>query len=534
MGTTLLGNSTGIRRWTFAHAVAWTYQRSRSLHAIDANLVKKFRKPPGIVKRFLSGVAAVFSSWLGAYSSTDPRRKILSEWAVQRATANQALAYNIPKLVSQCRQLERTTSSARAVIEGLKTDIIGTGIDVEPDTGDDALNEKLKKAWLSWCEHASADGRSLWELQYQTPGELACGGCIIWRKVILPERVKDGLLPFAITPYEPEWFAPVAVAPLEKDNIFVMGKEVDKFNRDKYFHFIDPQYANLGAVYGTGERVPAEEVIHGFENRRPFQTHGEPWLAVAIERIKQEEDLVSIELRAANNTAAVAVAITSEYHPDETSDADSEENKEAVTDLTPGIVARLFPGESVETIENKRPNQLIDPFRRMLQSDIAASCRTSVKWLRKDYSSATFMNTRMEQNDMTRMHKQTQVWLGKFIASEPYKAVFPWLLMSIGMEVPKDPKALRRLMQHKLMPDLPDYVDPVKDVEGAVLAIENNLSTIEEQCAIRGKDYRKILEQREIENKKLEQSGLMMASDKQAAAKADAADDKKKQETADK
>ena len=47
--------------------------------------------------------------------------------------------------------------------------------------------------------------------------------------------------------------------------------------------------------------------------------------------------------------------------------------------------------------------------------------------------------------------------------------------------------------------DRPKYVDPEKDSKAADFQVKNGLSTIEEECAARGKDYRKIREQRQKE-----------------------------------
>ncbi len=476
--------------------------------------------------KFLKRLISAAIGQNSAYSSTDHARRLLEGWRIARGSSNETLAPNLQTLIAQCRHLERTTTTARSVVEGHKADIIGTGIDVEPDTGDQTLDKLIKPEWLLWAECASVDGRSLWELQHQAVGELDCAGAILWRKVVIPDRIEKGLIPFAIMAYEPEWLCPFAVAAIAPGTRFVEGIEVDKFNRPIAYHLADPCQD-----YGTGrsgERVLASEIIHGFEARRPLQAHGEPILAPAVERIKQEEDLVSIELKAAKNTSALAVAITSKYHPDETSDGSTGSDAEAVTDMSPGSVVRLFPDEDVKTISNNRPNQLIDAFRKMLQGDVAGACRTAVKWLRKDYSGATFMNARLEQLDNKRMHAPTQQWLGRFIASAPYESVLPWIMLRLGRSLPSDPRANRAMLRHKLMPDSPGYVDPVKDEEGAVNRIRDNLSTLQEEAAALGKDWRKIIEQRKLENDELKKAGLNFAADAQIVADAAIAKDQAK------
>lgn len=454
------------------------------------------------LKRAVRTALSPLAGWLGAYNSTDPRRKILDLFKVQKATADQALAYNLPNLVNQCRHLERNSPQARAIIEGLVADIVGTGIDIAPDTGSEPRNEKIRKAWLEWAECAGANGESLWELQSQAMREVASAGALLWRYVVLPERAKLGHLPLAILPLEVEWLSAIEVASVPTGNRFVNGIETDKLGRPIAYHLLDPNYANDAS---KGERVPADQICHGFEKRRPYQAHGEPWLAPLVERLQQEEQIVKIELKSAEIASNFAVAIESEYHDDQTSDDD---DTDAVTDVSPGTVVRLFPGEKANQIQSNRPNSQLAPFRDMLHKDLAAGGRVARKWLDRDYSSATFMNTRMEQADSKRMHKPTQAWLARHVASGPYLRALRWILLTAGQALPEAGPAMKKLQSHKVLPDLPEYVDPLKDGEAALQNVNGNLSTLEDECSSRGKDWQKIAEQRAKEKEFLDGLGL--------------------------
>ncbi len=462
-------------------------------------------KRDGWFRRAVRTALSPLSGWLGAYSSTDPRRKFLEFLNTKKSTADQALAYNLPSLVNQCRHLERNSPQARAIVEGLAADVVGTGIDIAPDTGSEPRNDKIRKAWLEWCECAGVNGESLWELQSQAMREVVTSGSMLWRYVVLPERSKAGHIPLAILPLEVEWLSAIEVVNVAPGNRFINGIETDKLGRPIAYHLLDPNYANDAS---KGERVPADQICHGFEKRRPYQAHGEPWLAPLIERLHQEEQLVKIELKSAEIASNFAVAIQSEYHDDQTSDGD---DTDAVTDIAPGTVTRLFPGESANILQSSRPNQLVAPFRDMLHKDLAAGGRVARKWLDRDYSSATFMNTRMEQADSKRMHKPTQNWLARHVASGPYLRALRWILLTNGQALPEPGPAMKKLQAHKVLPDLPEYVDPLKDGEAALQNIGGNLSTLEDECSSRGKDWQKIAEQRAKEKEFLDGLGLTPA-----------------------
>src|SRR4051812_17899888 len=125
------------RGWPLAHVLARAHQGS-------GRTVKR----PGLIRRSISAALGSMAGWLGAYNSTDPRRKILELFKVQKATSNQALGYNLPNIVNQCRHLERNCPSARAISEGWVADVVGTGIDVAADTGSSARDKVIRDAWL--------------------------------------------------------------------------------------------------------------------------------------------------------------------------------------------------------------------------------------------------------------------------------------------------------------------------------------------------------------------------------------------------
>jgi len=56
-------------------------------------------------------------------------------------------------------------------------------------------------------------------------------------------------------------------------------------------------------------------------------------------------------------------------------------------------------------------------------------------------------------------------------------------------------------------------IDELKETQAAALRLKYNLSTLEDEIARTGKDWRKVLIQREKEQKELEARGLLMEVD---------------------
>ncbi len=452
-----------------------------------------------------SGAVAVLSGFQSAYNSTDPRRKFLDGWRPPQASANQSVSYNLSVLVNQCRHVARTTPLGRSVCEGFKADVVGTGISLLPRSGDEALDKILLKGFLEWAEHAGINGESLWELQWQAAGEYVEAGAVLWRILIMKERLAEGKYPLVILPLDVEWLSEIAVGPVAAGCTFVRGIEQDKYGRPQFYHIRNPEFGfgGISDFSSRGERIPASEIIHSFERRRALQTHGEPLLAPAIERIYQDGELVTIELKAANNTAAMAVAITSDFH-DDAEDADGN----PVTDIPLGATVRLHPGEKAEAIHMERPNQLIAPFRSTIRGDVAASCRVSQYWLDRDSSRANYSSARMDQLLSKRLLNPLKQIAGTALAGRPYEMLIEWIMLRAGKSMPMNPQALHQLMAHEIRPDQPEYVDPLKDAEAAAFAIQNNLTTLEKSLADRGMDMSIVLAQRAKENAQLAALGL--------------------------
>ena len=130
--------------------------------------------------------AGKLTGFLGGYNATDPRRKIIDpQVALSRGktTANQLLNGNLSQLRSYCRDLERNNPTARACVEGLSALVVGSGIGLEPDTGDEALDERISEFFKEWCSHCGSNGESIEYLMHLGFREVVVAGESLWRIV---------------------------------------------------------------------------------------------------------------------------------------------------------------------------------------------------------------------------------------------------------------------------------------------------------------------------------------------------------------
>ncbi len=431
----------------------------------------------------------------GTYPSTDPLRNILPSFMrlIRNPPVHEKMQRSLPHLIAQCRYLESAVGAARGIVEGAKADLVGTGIDVEPKCEDTEMRTILREAWLEWVEDCTADGRSLWECQRMARAEWMVAGANIWVWRVLPERLAAGKLPLVIQELEVEWLSDRPLEAVPPENTFVAGVEIDALGRPLWYHIRSPDTV-LGNV---GERLPAAIVDHGFERRRPRQARGEPEFTPVIERLQQDDQLVTVELKAANNTAAPSFVMKV-----------GSPNSTGEVTLAPGSTAEIAREDDVLCFKNERPSEKISPFRAVLRGDEAAATGVSQQWIDRDSGRASYSASRMDELFTERLNAPKRNLFGRFTASRPYIRLVPWILLRRGIPMPKDPKAVADLFRHELMPDEAESVDRIKSAEASQLEIMLGLTTREIEAGRRGRDWRKIIEQQAIEKAACEQAGL--------------------------
>lgn len=467
-------------------------------------------------KRALVGSMRVFgraaATWTAAqvgigsgYVVTDPSRKVLSKnRRPMDATANELLAGSLTQLRSYSRNATRNNPTARAAVDGLRALIVGSGIALEIDTDDATADKILRKEWQEWVASCGTDGRDLYQLQNNGAGEVIEAGELLWRMVIVPERIKQGLIPLAVLPLEAEWLDETVAGMLgvNQDGSMQVGPiRLNKLGNPIDYRIRNPEMSMMFAA----ETVQAKDIVHVFEKRRSMQARGEPWMAPIIEVMQQERDLVDAELAAAVTCSSLGIAITSQNHDplDTTEDGDADD---PAASLRLGGVARLFPGEQITAFSHNRPGQQIAQFRQMLRGDIAGAMRLPQRFLDRDVSRANYSSMRADMIDTERMLAPVREWFGQATAGRLLKEVMPFLCAKAGIAMPKK-------WTYRLLPDGQPYVDPTKDVAASKDAIAGGLSTHEAEVAKKGGDYKLVWAQLAKEKAEAKALGLDFADE---------------------
>ncbi len=440
-----------------------------------------------------------------AYQAADPRARTPVRWLAANGTADNLLIPSLPVLIARSRDALRNHPAYQGAIAGRTANVVGTGIGVEADSGDDSLDELLTDGFESWAESASVDGRSLWELQDIAYRERLVVGGFLWRWVVDGERAARGLIPDCLLELDVEWLSQVPLEPIPKDCRFAGGITFDKFKRPKRYHLRNPDI-----IQGVpGEVVDADQIIHGYKVTRPGQTRGEPEGSASLLWLWNGHSLIEAELRAAVTGAAPSVVVKASdggasmgigtganaASPGVSTGGSASAIPALGPTLPSGAVAGLFPGESIEVVENKRPSQQIFPFLKSMWGVVAGAFGIGRRWIDRDASDASYSSQRADQQDTRRQLEPDQYHFGRHVALLVYRRIAPLVAAAAGRPLPANPVRRERLLRAHIQPDGWPYVNPLEDIQAQILAVASGFSTYNDEVTKRGGSLRRMWRQ---------------------------------------
>ncbi len=485
---------------------------SRSRRATLRTVARNWWRAATFQKRGLYDAVASTMDFVGlagggGYQVLDSGRQIINGLSKMLASysANELANLSLPQLRSLCRRLDRDNSTARSACDAFVAEVVGTGIALEPDTGNPQHDARLKPILDDFWRGCDITGRrSIYDLQTEAGRSWFLAGEHLWRMPIVPSLLDEGRdLPVFVLPLDSEWLA--HDVPDRQDDAItcVAGIELTKWGRPVVYRLRNPEAGTWKEV----ERVPAAEICHGFEHRRPLQNRGEPGMAPVIERIHQEGDLIDTELKSAINCSAMSVVITSQYHGDpDTGTSDSQRtdgtSSSPARDIPPGTVVELNEGEDAKAFSHDRPGQQIKEFVGLLRGSIAAACRVSKRWLDRVYDQS-WSSQRADAQDTQVLIGQLREALGHATIGDVYLRILPFACARAGIPVPAR-KAYR------LLPDGQPYINPVDEIKAIGMAISQGLTTWEKEIAKRGGDRLETWKQLAKEYQEAEALGLKL------------------------
>lgn len=430
--------------------------------------------------------------------------RLTDDWIASVLSADQAIKRDLRKLRDRSRALVRDFSYASRFVQACAENIAGphgVTLQVRASTASGdfkrSLNDEVEEKWAEWCEpeHCTVDGRlSLCDVEHVLCETLPQDGAFLVRMV---PGYPGNKFRFALQILDADQLDhELARAPGAGANEIRMGVEVDRWGKIVAYHIWNQHPTDYGRGVRLRDRVPAEQIIHGYIVRRPGQTHGVPWFAP----VTLDERMLQGFQEAAVTNARVGASKTFflTQDPDKVDAPASGLESSLSMDIEPGVGQLLPPGYGVADHDPTYPNNEFDPFTKAILGSIATGLRVSHMTLTGDLKGANYSSMRaglLPERDAWRL---LQGWFTRTFHRRVYRAWVETAVLAGALDVP--PREMERVLRSaRWMPRGFPWVDPDKDITARLKEVDAGVNTLTNICAENGRDFEEIIAERQRE-----------------------------------
>lgn len=409
------------------------------------------------------------------------------------------------------RHLDENHDLAIGILDAMTNNVVGVGVVVEPmvrkrnDSLNEKLNDLIREQWEKWIEVPEVTCEIPWnELQRLVFRSWMRDGEQLIRHL---EGKGYGDYNYQLQPFECD-FLPYE---LNRDSPTIThGVEKDSRGKPTAYHLYTEHpgntYANVGAFTTLAQetvRLPADQMSHIKFVRRIGQTRGQPLLHGVIRRLESINEYEQSEQIAARVAAEFTAFI--QKPADFTGATNLGADGDRAMEMQAGAIFDLAPGETVGSLDAKRPNPELGNFRNSMLRAAAAGTGTTFSQISRDYRDSNYSSQRQELIEAYTSYKRLQdLFVAVFI-----KPVYRRFIRALAVS---DKIALSRFGVMDLDaasaadyqgPVLP-WIDPVKEAKSWELLVANQFASRDEIIRMRGRNPRIVRKQIEQEAAQME------------------------------
>ena len=451
------------------------------------------RISPSWGARRITGIARLETATrlYDAIKSTQYRPRRGGNWSGDAAVDNSK-----GRLREYGRWLDENHDLATGILDDLVTNIVGSGVGVEPlvklRNGAPAdMNQQLRDLWAQFWERPEVTGT--------LPGpELERLICRSWLRdgEVFIQHVTRSAAPFASG-------VPYTLEPLESDfvpfDLFNMDDGVTHGIRKNawgqplaYYvykqHPGDIKNTRLTLEYKT---IPAENMLHIKFSRRLHQTRGVSVFHSVLTRLDDIKDIEESE-RIANRIAAAFCAFIKKNNEftDVSASVDTTTG-ERNFEMAPGMIFdQLQPGEDVGIIDPKRPNSNLTEYLQEQIRRVSAGVGSRYSSTAKNYN-GTYSAQRQELVEGSAHYRRMFSYLVPQFYRPVYRRFIDAARLSGLLAVPGNVDLTTIYAAEFRPPSLP-WIDPLKEMNAHAVAVAQGFKSRPQVIRDLGGDPREV------------------------------------------
>lgn len=416
-----------------------------------------------------------------------------------------------PHLRAWGRHFEENHDIAVGILDELVNQVVGRGIQIEPMVIDrngrplEAVNQALADLLDEWTELPDVTEQLTW------------GEC---QRLICRAWFRDGdHFTHHIQGYDRGYTfglgrIPYAIELVEADHVPLdfsvdaqgaprtfQGVELDGWHRPTAFHVYEhhPGSNNVrfspvatGAFLARTRRIPAEQMSQLAFRRRYPQVRGVSIFAPVTRRLHDIHDYDESERIAARVNARLAMWVKRDV---EATQPDQTEGRERSIELPQGAVMdELAPGEDIGTASTERPNSNLNDHRQGQLRAVAAGTLTRYSAIGRDFN-GTYSAQRQELVEARHGYAPfTGYFISRVVRQQYMRLIETAILIGRLDARVVGELSVRELARAEYTGPAMPWIDPGKEIDADIKAINNDLATREQVIRRRGSDPRKIPE----------------------------------------
>lgn len=454
------------------------------------------------------------AGWLGVAPRAAARSydagmfsRLMASWGAADISENSAIWGSLSAMRARSRSLARNNAYARRFLGMVRSNVAGPdGMilqsrvtrsrewgDKTDGDADEIANALIEAEWNKWARRGSCEitGRlSLAGILQNYVWTMARDGEVLVRLV----RGADNRHRFALQLIDPARLDETYNDERPGGNLVRMGVEIDDAGRPVAYWLRKPTRQTFPTWTGERERVSAENLWHDFIAHDAEQIRGVPWMHASMIKLYQLgkfEEAAVIAARVGASKLGVIESPTGEPPDSVASGKDSAGN--FLTDAEAGQYWTLPQGYTLKSWDPTYPSETFAPFMQACLRGIASGMDVSYVSLANDLEGVNFSSIRQGVLEEREAWKTLQTHIADGFMSH---AVFrPWLETSLlaGALAPLPPAKLPKFDAPSWNCKRWPWVDPLKDREESVLAVDNAMKTRTQVCAEEGIDFEDVV-----------------------------------------
>ena len=452
--------------------------------------------------------------------------RLLNPWIWDGGFSNQEIAASLAIIRQRSREMEKNSEHYLRWLDLFVANVIGDGVkfkstpsrsDDDP-TIDEAAAKFLQYHWWKWGTTpgmADTTGRKT----FNAICRLAAAN---WARdgeaILLIDRAAPNPYGFSLRIVRPDALDETMNGRGQTASTVIRnGVEVDRVSLRAVAYYLRTSREDPGASYVLNRpvvRVPAADVLHLYTQHDETQTRGVPLGHAVLKKLKMLDEYNFSELVAARDEANTTGVFSAPAGREGEIAEYTDEEKAALTmPSEPGTKMMLGTGWDYKTVTPTHPNRELTAFKNSMLREVASGLGLEYACFANDWAGVSFSSVRagtIAERDHWRILQSQfieqvaspvfRAWLASFLK---YRASSPYIVADY-----------ERLAEHEFRGRTWEWVDPMKDVNAAALAVAHGWKTDAQIAADYGTDIDENIAEAQRLKPLKEAAGLLNATPK--------------------